>query len=264
MAAPLISVSDAEIVNLLQHWLWPFLRVGGLMLTAPIIGTRALPRRVRLTFVIVVTAVLAPALPAMPLAPPLLSGAGLLVAVQQLVIGGSLGLVLRSVFLVLEFAGQVIAQQMGLGFAAMVDPQSGAQVPVIAQLYIVLATLLFFAADAHLALLRLLADSFTLLPVGEAGVDRAALDGVVTWTGSLLGRAVLIMMPIIVSLLVVNIAFGVMARAAPQLNIFAVGFPVMILFGTGMMLLLLGLLMPQVETIFQDGFSAAYGLLGAS
>lgn len=258
----MLSVSEAEIAQLLQHWLWPFLRVGGLLLTAPIIGTRALPGRVRMTFVLAVTAVLAPALPPMPHAPALLSAQGLLVAVQQVLIGGALGLTLRVVFVVLEFAGQVIAQQMGLGFAAMVDPQSGAQVPVVSQLYIVLATLLFFAGDCHLTLLRLLADSFTLLPVGPAGIDREGFGAIVAWSGSLLGHAVLVMMPIIVSLLVVNISFGVMARAAPQLNIFAVGFPVMILFGTAMILLLLGTLLPQFEAVLEDGFAAAYGLLG--
>ncbi|MCC7120210.1 MAG: flagellar biosynthetic protein FliR, partial [Gammaproteobacteria bacterium] len=183
------------------------------------------------------------------------------IGAQQVLIGMGLGLVLRLVFLVLEFAGQIIAQQMGLGFAAMVDPASGAQVPVISQFYVILATLTFFALDAHLQLVTLLADSFELLPIGGRGVAPGALAGVIAWSGDLLGLGVVVMLPIVASLLVVNLAFGVMARAAPQLNVFAVGFPVMIVFGTLMMVLTLGALPTQVETLFATGFDAAYRLL---
>ena len=110
-------------------------------------------------------------------------------------------------------------------------------------------------------LVELLADSFQLLPVGGASFAPAALAGVIAWSGELLGFGVLVMLPVVASLLVVNLAFGVMARAAPQLNIFAVGFPVMILFGTVVVVLTLGMLPEQTEMLFASGFGAAYDLL---
>ncbi len=258
----MLELTDRELLGWLAAWLWPFLRISAFVLTAPAIGTRSVPARVRLVFALGLTVVLAPLAgrAVLPVA-DLFSAQGLLVGAQQVMVGAGLGLVLRMVFLVLEFAGQIIAQQMGLGFAAMVDPASGSQVPVISQFYVILATLSFFALDAHLQLVRLLADSFELLPIGRGAFAPDALAGLIAWSGDLLGVGVVVMLPVVASLLVVNLAFGVMARAAPQLNIFAVGFPVMIVFGTVTMVLTLGALPAQVEGLFASGFEAAYRLL---
>jgi flagellar biosynthetic protein FliR len=258
----MLELTDRELLGWLAAWLWPFLRISAFVLTAPAIGTRSVPARVRLVFALGLTVVLAPLTgrAVLPFA-ELFSAQGLLVGAQQVMVGAGLGLVLRMVFLVLEFAGQIIAQQMGLGFAAMVDPASGSQVPVISQFYVILATLSFFALDAHLQLVRLLADSFDLLPIGHGAFAPGALAGLIAWSGDLLGVGVVVMLPVVASLLVVNLAFGVMARAAPQLNIFAVGFPVMIVFGTVTMVLTLGALPTQVEGLFASGFAAAYRLL---
>lgn len=258
----MIELSDRELLGWLAAWLWPFLRISAFVLAAPVIGTRSVPARVRVVFALGLTVVLAPlAGPATLPAAELLGAQGLLVAAHQVLIGAGLGLVLRMVFLVLEFAGQIVAQQMGLGFAAMVDPASGSQVPVISQFYVIVATLMFFVFDAHLKLIELLADSFSLLPIAGGGFAPAALSRVIAWSGELLGVGVMVMLPIVAALLVVNLAFGVMARAAPQLNIFAIGFPVMIILGTVMMVLTLGLLPMQVEALFASGFDTAYHLL---
>ncbi|MBI2801314.1 MAG: flagellar biosynthetic protein FliR [Gammaproteobacteria bacterium] len=260
----MLTFSDSQAMSVLQSGLWPFLRISSFALTAPILGTRAVPRRIRLMFALLLTMVMAPLVVLDPqvAATEVLSGAGIAVALQQVLIGSALGLILRTVFVVLEFAGQVIAQQMGLGFAAMVDPQSGMQVPVISQFYVVLATLFFFATDTHLHLIQLLVDSFTIVPVGTT-IPREAYAGVMNWSGDLIGLAVVISMPILVALLIVNISFAVMARAAPQLNIFAVGFPVTILFGVVMMTLMQGALHSELNQTFDSAFTAAYQFLGA-
>jgi flagellar biosynthetic protein FliR len=257
-----IELTESELLGWLAAWLWPFLRISAFVLAAPVIGTRSVPARVRIVFAMGLTVVLAPlaATQTLPVA-ALLSADGLLIAVHQVFIGAGLGLVLRMVFLVLEFAGQIIAQQMGLGFAAMIDPSSGSQVPVISQFYVILGTLMFFAFDAHLKLIELLADSFELMPIAGTSFTVAGLDRVIAWSGELLGFGVLVMLPVIASLQVVNLAFGVMARSAPQLNILAVGFPVMILFGAVMIVLTLGMLPEQMETLLASAFAAAYELL---
>lgn len=258
----MLELTDRALFVWLQGWLWPFLRIAAFVMTVPAIGTRVLPARARVVLALVLTAVVAPLLRSAALADvELASAQGVLVAAQQVVIGAGLGLALRMVFLVLEFAGQVVAQQMGLGFAAMLDPVSGAQVPVVAQFYVILATLGFFAIDGHLRLVRLLVDSFALLPVGGGALPSGALAGLIPWSNDLLGLGIVLMLPTVVSLLVVNLAFGVMARAAPQLNIFAVGFPVMILFGTLTLALTLGALPAQLDALFASGFEQAYRLL---
>jgi flagellar biosynthetic protein FliR len=180
---------------------------------------------------------------------------------MQLFIGAAIGLVLRLVQFVAEFTGQLIAMQMGLGFAAMMDPQTGAQVPVVSQFYLILLTLLFFATDSHLLLIDLLARSFDLLPVGTQGISAAGIEIVMRWSASLLASGVVIALPIMVALLVVNLAFGVMARAAPQLNIFAVGFPITILVGAAVMFVLVGRMSGQFEAAISAAFDTAYRVL---
>jgi flagellar biosynthesis protein FliR len=253
---------DSSNLPSLNQWLWPFLRISGFVLASPIIGTRALPRRIRMVFALALTVVIAPlvVLDANIEALPTLSAEGVLIAAQQLTLGIALGLILRMVFVVFEFAGQVIAQQMGLGFAAMVDPQSGMQVPVISQFYVVLATLFFFASDIHLQLIVLLSESFRILPIGTP-IAREALAATMAWSGDFFSLAVVLMLPVIVSLLIVNIVFAVMTRSAPQLNIFAIGFPVTLLFGVAMIFLTLGNLGENLDQTFESSFNAAYGLL---
>ena len=251
-----ISVSQATLSALLAQWLWPFLRIAGFIMAAPVIGTRALPMRVRVILVVAITSVLAPVVtPVTPIEP--LSATGLLTVFQQLVIGATIGMVLRLTFMVFEFAGQFVAQQTGLGFAAMVDPTSGTQVPVLAHLYVILASLVFFVSDAHLVLLKLLGDSFKLLPVGPIGLSSAGADIIVDWSGTLFASALLLSLPVVIALLAVNLALGVMTRAAPQLNIITIGFPVTILVG----IMIVALTLDDLRTTSLALFDAAFVLI---
>lgn len=258
----MVHLTETQIMQWLGAALWPFIRVSGFLLAAPVIGTRSVPTRIRMVLAIALTIVLMPiAAPAAVIDP--LAAEGLLTAAQQLTIGAAIGLVLRLLFFVFEFAGQLVAQQSGLGFASLVDPQSGAQVPVVAHFYITLVTLLFFAVNAHLVLIELLADSFRLMPVGPNGLTAAAGDLIIGWSGELVAAGLLLAMPIVVALLAINFALGVMARAAPQLNIFAVGFPVMIIFGMVLILLTLDSLHEFVVALFDSGFAIARLMLEA-
>lgn len=247
------SLSEATLNALLAQWLWPLLRVAGFVMAAPVIGTRALPMRLRVILVLALTSVIAPNLAA-PAGLEPLSGPGLLAVCQQVLVGATIGLVLRMVFMAFEFAGQFIAQQAGLGFAAMVDPASGSQVPVLAHLYTILASMIFFAADAHLVLIKLLGDSFTLVPVGPQGLTAEGAGLVVEWAGTLFAAALVMSLPVIIALLTINLAFGVMTRAAPQLNIISIGFPILIL--AAMMVALLTL--DDVRTTGLQLFDAAF------
>lgn len=249
----MFTISEAELLHLLGIWTWPFLRIAGMVMTAPIMATRVVPGRTRMILTLALCGVIVPLLPTPPPV-EILSATGLLVGTQQLLIGAAIGLVIRLVFVVVEIAGQIVAQQMGLGFASLVDPQTGLQVPVLSQFYIILTTLIFFSLDGHLLLIATLVDSFVILPVGLTGIGRGGLDLVLDWSSTLFSGALAIALPIVVALLVINFAFGVMARSAPQLNVFAVGFPVMILFGVFMIYLTLG----NLETHLRANFDAAF------
>jgi flagellar biosynthetic protein FliR len=189
------------------------------------------------------------------------SPAGIALIAQQVLIGLGMGFVLRLAFGALDVAGQVIATQMGLSYATMVDPQNGAQVPLVGHFFQITGTLVFLALNGHLLLLQLLAESFQQLPVGMIGIGREALWRVAGWATHLFAGAVLVALPAIASLMVVNLAFAVMTRAAPQLNIFAVGIPITLLLG--LLILLYGLpsLLPQLERLLDGALQSSRALL---
>jgi flagellar biosynthetic protein FliR len=182
---------------------------------------------------------------------------GFLVTIQQVMIGLITGFVLQLVFAAVVFAGQAVALSMGLGFSTMVDPQNGQQVPVVAQFYTMTTTLIFLAMDGHLLLIQILMDSFTSLPIGTDGIAKAGIWSIITWSSHMFTGGLLLAMPLMISLLLVNISFGVAARAAPQLQIFSVGFPVTLMFG----LLLMWLTLPDFLEQFSGLLTGAYDVL---
>ncbi|MGB1800323.1 MAG: flagellar biosynthetic protein FliR [Gammaproteobacteria bacterium] len=246
------TITTAEIVQLVQMWLWPFFRIAGLLMTAPVVGTRTVPVRIRLAIAVLITMVIFPVLPEVPAINPFSAG-GILISMQQVMIGISMGLCMRVVFVALELAGQAIGQLMGLMLASMVDPANGNQVPIIGQFYLLLATLLFVAIDGHLIMIAVLAESFSGLPINAGGVSRGMAWDVILWTGTIIKTAVIIALPAMVALLIVNLAFGVMTRSAPQLNIFAVGFPIMIILGVLIIFFNLSSFVPQMTKLFDGG-----------
>ena len=241
----------------LQHWLgllfWPFVRIGACLMVAPVFGASYVPPRLRLILAGALTLAVAPLLPAITDV-PLLSAAGALVTLQQMLIGAALGFALQMVFDALALGGQLLANGMGLGFAFNLDPLRGVTTPALGQLYVVLGTLTFLALDGHLALISTLVDSFKGLPIGESGLDPAHLRGLADWGSMLFSGALRIALPGVTALLVINLAFGVMSRAAPALNLFAVGLPVTLIFGLS--IVMFG--MPAIGTAFTSLLNEAF------
>ena len=245
--------TTAQLTAWLGDFLWPLMRVAMMFAVAPIFGGRLVPKRVRLLLALLITWVLVPVIPAAPAVDPL-SPAGVMITLQQLLIGLVLGFILQMVFSALVLAGQIIAMGMGLGFASMVDPQNGVQVPVVGQYYVTLATLLFLVLDGHLVLISLLAETFHSLPVAVDGLNRQSLWDVAAWASHMFAGAMLIAVPAVTALLLTNIAFGVITRAAPQLNIFAVGFPLTLTLGFIIIFFTLPALVPQFSDMLHDAF----------
>ncbi|MEW5011863.1 MAG: flagellar biosynthetic protein FliR [Cycloclasticus sp.] len=240
----------------LSSFIWPLLRVSSMLVSIPVFSGRFVSNKIMVGTSLVITVFSLPLLPAHA-AVDVLSHAGIMTGLQQIVIGLTMGFVLQLVFSAVIFAGQGIAYSMGLGFASMVDPISGVSVPVISQFYLVLSTLLFLTLGGHLVLIEMLIDSFKTLPVGVVGLERSDFWSVIAWSSRLFSAGLLMAVPSITSLLMVNIAFGVVTKAAPQLNIFAVGFPITLLLG----LLLMWVTLPAILGSFTNLLAESYGLI---
>jgi flagellar biosynthetic protein FliR len=233
--------------------MWPFFRIAALVGVAPIFGARTVPMRIRLGLAVILTLVIAPLLPAAPAIDPL-GPAGIMITVHQVLIGIAMGFALLMVFDAFIVGGQVFAMQMGLGFASLVDPQRGVQVPMVSQFYVLTATLVFLSLNGHLILIEVLAESFRTMPVAPSGLTSVGLWTLVGWGKQMFAGGVLIALPAIATLMIVNLGFGVMTRAAPQLNIFAVGFPISMTVGFAVMLVMLPTVVPQLEGLVDSVF----------
>jgi len=232
-----VSFSDTQVTHWLATLLLPLFRVGALLLCMPIIGGHLLPIRIRLYLSLLLTAVLLPRLPT-PIALFGFNLTTLLLVLQEVLTGLLLGFALQLFFQLFLLAGQLLASQMGLAFASTVDPASGTSNVVLGQFLNILAILLFLAVDGHLLVIGLLAESFHNTPIGSGLLSHRYPVLFAQFTPMLSG-ALLLVLPQIIALLVVNLAFGFMSRAAPQLNIFAIGFAVSLLIG--LLLLWIGL-----------------------
>lgn len=229
----MFTLNSADLDAFLALFLFPFARIAAWLYFDPLMGNRAAPMTTRLAVALVLTVAVAPILPnAQRIS--LMSGDGLLVLLQQIAVGAALGFCLRIVFSAVEFAGQIMGLQMGLSFATLFDPINGAQTPVISQFLVLTSALLLFAFNGHHVVIGALAQSFVDVPVG-AGLGAAGFLGIVRWAGALFMTGLHIALPVTAALLATNLTIGMMSRAAPQLNIFAVGFPLTL--GTGLLVL---------------------------
>ena len=252
----MLSVTTGQIEAWVAMYLWPFVRVGACLMVAPVFGTSFVPARSRLILAAALTLLVAPLLPATNVA--VLSATGFGIVAQQMLIGVAMGFVVQIVFDALAMAGQLLANSMGLSFAFNVDPLRGASTPVLGQFYSIIVTLTFLALNGHLALLEVLVDGFRSLPVGIDGLGTDGIWQVTLWGGQIFRGALLVSLPGVTALLVVNLAFGVVSRAAPSLNLFAIGFPVTLV--CGLVIVMFGL--PSVQQSFIGLMREAFVLLG--
>ncbi|WP_188035626.1 flagellar biosynthetic protein FliR [Pseudomonas sp. EZ-C24] len=228
----MLELTDAQIGTWVATFMLPLFRVTAVLMTMPIFGTKMLPARVRLYAALAITVAIVPGLPPMPEFDPL-SLRGLMLCGEQILVGALFGFSLQMLFQAFVIAGQIVAIQMGMAFASMVDPVNGVNVAVVSQFMTMLVSILFLLMNGHLVVFEVLSESFTTLPVGNALVVQHfwEIAGRLSWV---FGAGVLLILPVVTALLVVNVSFGVMTRAAPQLNIFSIGFPLTLVLGLGL------------------------------
>lgn len=240
----MITFTTEQIAAWYGALFWPLVRVLALFSVAPLFSHRALPARVKLALALAIALLLAPLLPAPPVT-DVMSGAGLALLAQNILIGTMLGFAVRLVFAALELTGELIGLQMGLSFAGFFNPASGQTQNAVGNFMSLLALLMFVAIDGHLMLLHALAESFRQFPLtGDAGGLPMSFEAMARSGAGIFSTALQLALPFLAVTLLTNILLGVMARIAPQLNIFAVGFPLTILVGLTTLMLML----PYIET----------------
>jgi len=254
-----MNFTGAEITAWVGSFLWPLFRIAGMVMAAPVFGARTIPVRIRTAFAVLLAMVIAPSLPSVPVI-DIFNPLSLLIVAQQILIGVVMGFTLQLVMSAVITGGQAVALQMGLGFSLMVDPQNGVQVPVLSQFYILMVLLVYLSLNGHLILIEVMVDSFTILPIGHSLMPES-LWQLVNWAGLIFSGAVAIALPAIASLLIINIAFGVMTRAAPQLNIFAIGFPITLTLGFALVLFTLPSVIPHATNMFNSAYQMLKQLL---
>jgi len=225
-----MELTQTQLDTWLLQFFLPFARIAGLLMVAPVFGTRGVPQPTRLVLALLICLLIAPLLPApAPLKP--FGAAWSLAVMQQVGLGIAMGFVLLLVFEGVTMGGELIAYSMGLSFAQLADPIRGASSPVVGHFLLTMALLLFLAMDGHLMALQLLADSFRTLPAGPSGLDAERCRDLALLGGQIFSGGLRIALPVMVALLTVNLAFGIMSRAASALNLMAVGFPAALIAG---------------------------------
>jgi flagellar biosynthesis protein FliR len=256
------NISSAQLEALLTVFFWPFFRILGLIIAEPVLGHRSIPIRAKVGLAILLAVIIGPMLPGLPNT-ALFSPEGIFIAIQQLLIGLAMGFVVRLALTAAETAGQLMGLQMGLGFAVFFDPQTTAQTAVMGQFLGLFTTLIFLATNGHYWVMTALVESFRVLPVAP---DPLAAKGffVAAQAGAgIFLYGLLIALPVIAALLVANVSFGILSRAAPQLNLFAVGFPVTLAVGFLALYVMIPMLGPALMNLFEHASEVIMRMLGA-
>ena len=237
----MISFTDAQLMGWLTPILWPFLRALALMTSLPVFSQRSVPMRVKVALAFFIALASQASLPAMPVI-ALDSALAWIVVLQQVLIGVSLGFAVRVVFAAVEFAGEIIGLQMGLNFAGFFDPVTASQGTASGRFFGTMVAFLFIIINGHLAIIAALIKSFSAFPVGPEPFAFLRAVQPQVWGAEVFAIGLWIALPLVGMLLFVNLVLGVISRVAPQINIFAIGFPITLGVGLIGMLLTLPLL----------------------
>ena len=255
----MISFTGAQLDAWLATLIFPLTRILAMIASSPVLGNKQVPKRVKIGLSALLAIIIAPTIGDVP---PVAVGSphGVLIMVQQIIIRLAMGFTMRLIFTAVEMAGELAGLQMGLGFASFYDPINAAHSPIIAQWLGIIAALAFLAMNGHLHMLSALAESFRTLPIGSM-MSVNGFYGVAGWGGSIFAYALQISLPILAALLITNIALGMLTRAAPQLNLFAVGFPITLAIGFFVLALSMPYFTPLLDRLTQEGLGTMVNLL---
>lgn len=246
----MLTLTSAEINLWIAGLLWPLTRILGMIAAAPLFGHASVPTQVKVILGVLLAAIVAPNVPNVPAVEPT-SYAGLLILVQELLVGLAMGFAMRLIFAAIEYAGELASATMGFSFASFFDPATQGRSAAISQFMSMVATMAFLAVNAHLVLVAAVTESFISLPISSTPLSSAAPLELARLGSRIFSAGLQIALPILAALLITNIALGILTRAAPQLNIFGIGFPITL--GVGM--LTISVALPYLNVPFQNLFN---------
>ncbi|MDR0996047.1 MAG: flagellar biosynthetic protein FliR [Zoogloeaceae bacterium] len=252
---PVFTFTDAQLNGWIAAFLYPLVRILGLVATAPPFSNAAMPRRIRLMLGLALALGIAPVVPELPAIAPA-SGIGLWMLLREMLIGIGMGVSMRIVFAAIDMGSTIASFQMGLGFATFYDPQNSSQTGVISNFLTLLATLLFLLMNGHLAYVSILAQSFSVIPIDPTPLAASSWHYLALMGGRIFYIGLLLSLPLVVVLIIANTALGILNRVAPQLNLMAIGFPITLSMGFIGLMLILHYLPVPLERLFNDGLKA--------
>jgi len=255
----MISVTSAQLEAWLAAFIFPLVRVLALIASSPILGNKQVPVRVKVGLSVMLTIIIAPTIGDLPQV-SVGSPQGLLIVVQQIIIGIAMGFTMRLIFTAVEMAGEIAGMQMGLGFASFYDPVNANRSVVISQFLNMLAALTFLALNGHLLLISALATSFQTLPIGQM-IGAKGFYNLANWGGVIFVYALQLSLPLLAAMLITNLMLGILTRAAPQLNLFAVGFPITLSMGFFVLALSLPYFSPLLDRLTHESLETILNLV---
>ena len=237
------------------------LRIGAFLIASPFFGGSSVPIQVR-----IIMAVLLGVSVASNVSVPTLQSfdamTGVQVVLTELMIGIGSGLILTIWFSAALLAGEKIAASSGLGFAAQVDPDSGGQTPVVSKIFSLFLTVLFLSWNGHILVLQAILDTYQFMPVGNVPNLKALITGGLSAAGSMFAAATIIMLPVTGFLVAINLAVGVISRSSPQMNLFAVGFPISMIVVFVLLYMWVDVLGYSLTDLSQSGVDSVRTVLG--
>ena len=254
-----MNVSLIEILDKFLVVIWPMLRLSAFLAFTSIFSIRAVNMRIRISLAFAMAFFVTQQIEIPRIDP--VTADGLMEIFRQILIGFTLGLVFQVASAAMVVAGQAISGSMGLSIANMMDPNMGS-VPVVSQFFNIMGTLVFLGMGGHLIVFGLVIESFKLLPIGQEFFSQDMLGKMINWSAMMFLGALLIALPVMMTLLFINIGLGFVARAAPSLNIFTVGFPALILTGFIVLIFSMGNNVARIDWVWTQAFMMLRSYLG--
>ena len=256
----MVEVTFAQLQGWLVAFLWPFARITAFMAASPLWGHSSVPNQAKVGLAALIAIVIAPILPAMP-AIAVMSWAGIGIMIEQILIGLAMGLVMHIMFAVVQAAGDFIGLQMGLAFASFFDTASGTNIMVLSRILYMITLLMFLAMNGHLMVLETLIMSFQTLPIGIGTFNPDAFILLARYGGTIFAAGMLLALPLVGSLLTINLALGILNRSAPQLTVFNIGFPTSLIVGLILMMVLMTDISRFLQRLFTQGLDFLQNLI---
>lgn len=247
----MISVTSQQLYILVASVMWPLTRILGLLAIAPPFGNSTVPTYVKVLLGMAIAFVISPSVP-IPAAFDPVSLVGVVILFQQFIIGLSMGFAIRIIFAAVESAGEFISMGMGLGFAVFFDPQTQGRSSAISQFYSLLTTMIFLGLNGHLIALSILTDSFQTMPITATPITTTGFHQIALWGAHIFSMGLQLSIPIVATLLIANIALGVLTRAAPQLNLFGIGFSITLMSGFFLIAITLPFLLQPLQRFLEE------------